>query len=768
MKSYSTPGYYRKDLSLKNLVLLTTLFLLGMNFGQAAILHVPCEYEEISQALDAVSNSDTVLVSPGDYTLSDTISCTSIVLASMYILTSDTADIVGTRISNEGNSQVLQADLDENDSLRICGLSFTGNDQDSYRVMTINGNNSAFKMDHCIVRDFECTQRKSVFVSNAWSEISCSRFMNNTALVSGGALGVDNSTLWLHHCIFDSNSSYYGGALKLEDVILTLECNLFRNNVADYWAGAIDCESDHNPVVITRNLFFENSAMVRATAAYLRGFSTLEMTGNSFSENYAGGFNTGYGALMITNGDTPADIFSNVFKSNSCTRHVGAISLFTDADFHGNLVQSNSALSTSALYLGQANMNYSKVLVRNCLFSNNIPYNPEYEEYAGAVVAGYPNDTLLILDNDFILNGEMAVGIVNYDDNDSAYINAMGNYWGHESGPFQATLNPGGQGDTVNAGINVLPFSPAHMTSFTVPEAFELVYPAFGASNDTLPVRFSWNEAFDPDPVDHVDYKLEISDDWQFLNPREYFFIDNTSFVVQDLEPEQSYYWRVTAYDRTWQARTTMNNLVHITDTGLEPREFSLQSPQDGDWVNPQEQVFRWHTSYDFTTGDCVQYELQIADNNYYRNRECFDAGADTFYAVSGMNWEEGETYYWRVLARDLFEHSIFSSESWSFQVLAVNEMSQTGIPRQWGLASLYPNPFNASLKAVIAIPEYGVLKVEVINLLGQTVAVIMNDEVTPGWQTTNWHSVAPSGVYFLRCSSSTGWDHQQRIVLVR
>jgi hypothetical protein len=68
-----------------------------------------------------------------------------------------------------------------------------------------------------------------------------------------------------------------------------------------------------------------------------------------------------------------------------------------------------------------------------------------------------------------------------------------------------------------------------------------------------------------------------------------------------------------------------------------------------------------------------------------------------------------------------------------------------------------YPNPFNANTTFRFYLPEAGNAKLEIFNVLGQTVKVLVNDIMPSGRHTITWEArnsggdLVASGVYFAR-----------------
>ena len=92
--------------------------------------------------------------------------------------------------------------------------------------------------------------------------------------------------------------------------------------------------------------------------------------------------------------------------------------------------------------------------------------------------------------------------------------------------------------------------------------------------------------------------------------------------------------------------------------------------------------------------------------------------------------------------------------------------------PDQFALAQNYPNPFNASTEIIFDMPSAQNVNLSIYNLLGQQVAVLVDDFKQPGRYSVNWHGTdmngdtAPSGVYFYRLSTSDNVQTRKMIMM--
>ncbi len=102
-------------------------------------------------------------------------------------------------------------------------------------------------------------------------------------------------------------------------------------------------------------------------------------------------------------------------------------------------------------------------------------------------------------------------------------------------------------------------------------------------------------------------------------------------------------------------------------------------------------------------------------------------------------------------------------------EVLAgINDRS---IQEQYSLGQNYPNPFNPATAIRFSIPARGgthFTTLKVYNLLGQEVAVLVNETRQPGKYTVMWNAGnCPSGIYFYRLISGSFTD-VRKMVLVK
>lgn len=95
-------------------------------------------------------------------------------------------------------------------------------------------------------------------------------------------------------------------------------------------------------------------------------------------------------------------------------------------------------------------------------------------------------------------------------------------------------------------------------------------------------------------------------------------------------------------------------------------------------------------------------------------------------------------------------------------------------VPKVYSLNQNYPNPFNPMTSVKFGIPNSGDVKITVYDLLGNEVAVLVNQYLSAGFYETDWNASAyASGVYFYKMvvdsyGESKSFTDIKRMILVK
>jgi hypothetical protein len=100
---------------------------------------------------------------------------------------------------------------------------------------------------------------------------------------------------------------------------------------------------------------------------------------------------------------------------------------------------------------------------------------------------------------------------------------------------------------------------------------------------------------------------------------------------------------------------------------------------------------------------------------------------------------------------------SVVSSASFRATVTGVTDVERlTLLPTEFALEQNYPNPFNPSTSIRFALKDRSKVTLLIFNLLGQTIATLVDEELAAGWHESRFSSDGVvSGVYIYRLSAN-------------
>jgi hypothetical protein len=99
--------------------------------------------------------------------------------------------------------------------------------------------------------------------------------------------------------------------------------------------------------------------------------------------------------------------------------------------------------------------------------------------------------------------------------------------------------------------------------------------------------------------------------------------------------------------------------------------------------------------------------------------------------------------------------------------VTSVEQISNTP-PKEFRLQQNYPNPFNPATTIEFALPKRSLVKLQVFDVLGRRVAILLDRELQPGEYKMVFEAEGlPSGVYFYRIQAE-GFVRTKKLILLR
>ncbi len=303
-----------------------------------------------------------------------------------------------------------------------------------------------------------------------------------------------------------------------------------------------------------------------------------------------------------------------------------------------------------------------------------------------------------------------------------------------------------------------------------VPASFALVTPSDGETCWTLDTTLVWRQTTDPDPYDTpfydvwLDTLVDLSTKWLVADST----ADTTCSLV-DLLDNHSYYWTIRATDSNTPGTWAGDTLGFSTYLPEAPPPFALLSPADGAEIPSTDLfplVFHWEPAEDPDPGDSLTYTLELSLDVLFTDLHSIIANSHDSALVDTL---ERNTYYWRVKASDNYGFETYSAETRTLDVsLSVNEWL-SGLPKDYCIAALYPNPFNPSLNVTVGLPQPADLRIVLYTIMGQQVAELVNSKVPAGYRHFVFNgSHLASGVYFLRAVVPGKMIQIRKVVLMK
>ena len=93
---------------------------------------------------------------------------------------------------------------------------------------------------------------------------------------------------------------------------------------------------------------------------------------------------------------------------------------------------------------------------------------------------------------------------------------------------------------------------------------------------------------------------------------------------------------------------------------------------------------------------------------------------------------------------------------------LAIGQLDFAGIFSDWTLYPNYPNPFSDLTNLRYGMPEASRVVVDIYDVIGRRVAILVDEELPAGSHTVVWNGVdqtgrpVPSGMYFARLKAGS------------
>jgi len=211
----------------------------------------------------------------------------------------------------------------------------------------------------------------------------------------------------------------------------------------------------------------------------------------------------------------------------------------------------------------------------------------------------------------------------------------------------------------------------------------------------------------------------------------------------------------------------------------IELNEFILNYPDNDATLNTINPTFRWECANEMQVlyPEEIVYTIILSEEENFLEKQIYSTTADTIFTLNGLS--AGQTYFWKVLAKNIVGDSIWSSSINGFFIdhdaTALEEKTKNK-PESFLLYSNYPNPFNPETTIKYILPADKVfydVNIKIYDSLGQLVLILINEQQKPGVYRVKWNGqnafrqAMPSGLYFCVLKASQ-FQAIQKMLLVK
>ena len=109
-----------------------------------------------------------------------------------------------------------------------------------------------------------------------------------------------------------------------------------------------------------------------------------------------------------------------------------------------------------------------------------------------------------------------------------------------------------------------------------------------------------------------------------------------------------------------------------------------------------------------------------------------------------------------------------FWSDSFFVDIVSSMVENNQNIPKKYTLQQNYPNPFNPATTIEFSIPKTEFVTLIIYNLIGQEVATLVSDKLTPGSYKYTWDaSHLASGMYYFKLETES-YSSTKKLILLK
>ncbi len=200
--------------------------------------------------------------------------------------------------------------------------------------------------------------------------------------------------------------------------------------------------------------------------------------------------------------------------------------------------------------------------------------------------------------------------------------------------------------------------------------------------------------------------------------------------------------------------------------------EFELISPPNNIIIKNDRVNFEWQATSIFNAcnADFYKYDLFLSSSKDFEDPKIFDNINKCNCKLILKSMNKGNTYYWKVLARNQVGDSLWSSGINSFHYgypLRKADSNTTDII-DYNIEQNHPNPFNPETTIRYELPEQEWVEITVFDITGRRISTLVKEQQAAGAHSVRFDGRdLASGVYIYTIHAGD-YRESKKMVLVR
>ena len=298
----------------------------------------------------------------------------------------------------------------------------------------------------------------------------------------------------------------------------------------------------------------------------------------------------------------------------------------------------------------------------------------------------------------------------------------------------------------------------------------EIIFTVTGFGDYIFGTPLTVDSAYAPEPIKPVDekivnqdssvilfwgtkgivanYQLEVATDSLFSSLVVDDTLSTTSYKLSGLDNDTRYFWRVKASNSSGESNWS-DTFYFLT----APPFITVVYPNGNEqFIGDSTYIIRWKDNLT----DLVNINLILNDTVSLSIADSVLSQTNAYQWTVPDSLQRDSSY--KIEITDVTDNNIFDSSDENFFIntgtVGVDEA--TGVVKSYKLYQNYPNPFNPSTVIKYDLPGISKVTISVFNVIGQKVAVLLNQVQNTGVHSVIWNARNfASGVYFYRIKAT-------------